>query len=251
MAEPEIPKTELPELPPLNEINTLEFDAPQVALRGLKRWVTAFRLARTEESLAEHEVHDEVIKAAPSGAHTVRHFRSTPEDAAVIPIRPTERLTSWWRQVQSRRIRRNEDERARILSVYGEKPDTPKRTPSGARDGNTGSADAKKWDDQVKKMAAHDSNKEHDLGSENHRTRLFGPPNRGSEGRERMLPRTRAAELRAAASDSRARRVVENTEERLSRGETGDTFFGRRREKRIERTTRRRDKLAKRLEELR
>lgn len=218
-------------------------NAAMVAWNGLRRYITAVRLAWTTETLEDHREHDHVIRSMPGEVEfdTVRTFGSPPETPDVVPIRLTEKLASWLRQRQAQRLHTFETEQYHVAQIYGSRTPAPARTPTSY------SPEAIRWEEQRQKRATAMGELVHDLGSEEHRRRLVG----SRDERVRMRSSHRTSELSAAARHSTADRKIRRIERRWEKGAEGRTLPGQVRSARISRTERRRDRLEARLEHLR
>lgn len=251
-------------IPPVNsgspEIGANEpIDEAYPALIGLRMFLTAVRLHWTKETVSERKSHDTVIKAASGkeGAQKIRDFNVFLERSEIKPIRRTERLVSWHRQRRVAKMRKMQAERRRLDRVYGK---SPVETYEKSRSRKPLSSDAVRWKETREKLAKADRGLRHDLGSDDHKRRLFGGPEipaRGdSPGKpekrpDRMRHRQRLSELKAASLALRLGRGIERRARSLENEAAGNTAPGERRAKLIRRAQKRETRLEQRLEELR
>lgn len=212
-------------------------DLAKIAISSLRSVITEGRRARTTEKIADRKESDYVLRSSPTEVRRKRTFSSEVETSDVVPLSITEHLTSHHRQRQVKKLRRAENEKARINTVYGETTPEPARLPTSS------SIDAQRWEKNRQTMAKADRGRSHDLGSPEHKTRLFGS---SETRRSRMKRRHRVAELSAAASDVSADRKTERTNRRLDKGAEGETVPAVARRALIERAEARKRKLTKR-----
>jgi hypothetical protein len=250
--EPNLPPEEVTDRVPLDtteiesQVISAEIEESAPALQGLRRFIVAARLAWTSETRITRQQSDHVITSTPSGARLVRGFKSAEEDPAVAPVKPVERLTSQHRQAQARKVRHAHLDQWRLNQVYGSqiKPETQQATTD--QEGSH-SVDKARWAQGRQKLEDKDRGSAHDLGSAANEQRLYGPIGE----RQRMRFYRRMHERSAVRQVARLERKVSRHNQRLDRGATGDTAPGIIRRGLIDRSLRKEQRLAERLDELR
>lgn len=226
------------------EVPPMEMEEHIPALLGLRRFIVATRLAFTEETLSGRERTHRIITAAPEKAQVIRGFNTPAETSDQVTTNPVERLTALHRESQVKKIRKAECEKIRLRKVYGVQVPFEE---SEFQASNSGSIDSIRWEKSRKKIMKNDRGKEHDLGSESHKQRLFG----SRSERTPMRHSQRRAELSGAASYKTAERIIATRNRRLDKGSKGETIPSKIRKNSINRATRREERLSTRLVELR
>jgi hypothetical protein len=230
-----------PEVPPIEAES-------RIALSGIVDFIARARLERAERKVEKLEEHDHVIRRAPGdnspedphGARAIRGFGTSAERHEDVSVKPTERLATWHRNRQVKKIRKAQRERFRVSKVNAVNPPRPEVVVSSLN------YDTSNW---VQPSGPTERNPRPNMFQET----IFDATREKSEKkREKLIKqdrgtvasfdrdyRMRPKEKMSLASneryDKKLQKRIEQKDRRLDKGAEGETVPGKIRRARIER----------------
>lgn len=228
---PPPPPEQAPELP----ADEWQISEGATVLSGLRQRLLEFRLARSEKKLDELEQDDFVIRSAAADARNIRGFGSEPESPDVTPISRTQKRAARHREKQVEKIRRNQRIAHQVTETHHE--DGPILLPPPPTEGlaegyqqSSGGRDAARWSKNLQKQLRKDAG----------HVPSFSVSDRAPKSRRKAI-------LKQQNELTDARASMQLLHDRLDRGAEGETMPARLRQKRIERTEKKRDKLERKV----